>query len=104
MAAYVPPKPVKKTGPAKQAEALEDKPKSQFTTGLTSSTVVQAHRRGEDDTTRVVASETPQLDEQRKAKRIQTLTDDQVLAKAKDGYMDYSVEARRRKLPGYEKD
>lgn len=94
----------KKSGPAKQADALET-PAAEKTSGLTRGTAREFNQNTNGYGAReTLTSDTPALDEQRKAKRIQTLTDEQVLAKAKDGYADYSVEARRRKLKGYDED
>jgi hypothetical protein len=81
------------------------KPPDTTTSGIIrGSEVVRSDKPGRYENRATAKSTTPQADEAAKITRIKTLTDDQVLDKAKQGYIDYSVEARRRKLPGYEKE
>lgn len=96
-------------GSTAQAEALESKPpspKPKPSPSPSSSGLVEGgeyilnNTRTGMEGRRTVKSSTPQSDEQAKIKRIQTLSDDEVLAKAKEGYVDHSVEARRRKAAG----
>lgn len=101
----------KKTGPAAQAETLASKPKPSPSPSPSPSSssgggmvegseyIVNNARTGLERR-KTVRSATPQADELKKIDRIKTLSDDEVLAKAKEGYVDYSVEARRRQEQG----